>query len=45
MASNYNTRPLIPEVMVKGDNFSVIRNRVTVDDMLARESLPAWLID
>jgi diaminopimelate decarboxylase len=45
MASNYNTRPLIPEVMVKGVNFSVIRDRVTVDEMLARESLPAWLVD
>ena len=44
MASTYNTRPLVPEVMVKGSDFSVIRNRFTVDDMLAGESLPAWLI-
>ena len=45
MASTYNTRPLIPEVMVKGDKFSVIRNRVSVDDMLAQETLPVWLND
>jgi diaminopimelate decarboxylase len=45
MASTYNARPLVPEVMVKGADFSVIRNRVTVDDMLARERLPVWLND
>ena len=45
MASTYNTRPLVPEVMVNGAVFSVIRDRVAVDDMLARESLPDWLND
>ncbi len=45
MASTYNTRPLVPEVMVSGANFSVIRDRISVDDMLARESFPEWLID
>ena len=45
MASSYNTRPLVPEVLVNADGFSVIRERVTVDDMLSREQLPDWLGD
>lgn len=45
MASTYNARPLVPEVMVNGADFSVIRDRVSVDDMLARESLPEWFSD
>jgi len=43
MASVYNTRPLVPEVMVNGADVLVIRERITVDDMLAREILPDWL--
>lgn len=45
MASSYNTRPLVPEVMVRGDAHALIRERITVDDMLARESLPEWLAE
>ncbi|HEX9702953.1 MAG TPA: diaminopimelate decarboxylase [Rhodospirillales bacterium] len=43
MASAYNTRPLVPEVLVCDQSFAVIRERISVDDMLARESLPPWL--
>lgn len=43
MASNYNTRPRAVEVMVKGDQFSVIKERETVDQLLAGEKLPDWL--
>ena len=43
MASTYNTRPLVPEVMVSGSEFAVVRDRISVDDMLSRESLPRWL--
>jgi diaminopimelate decarboxylase len=43
MASEYNTRPLIPEVLVKDDHFAVIRARPTFDEMLARDTLPPWL--
>ena len=43
MASEYNTRPLIPEVLVNGDQFAVIRERPTYAEMLARDTLPAWL--
>ncbi len=43
MASEYNTRPLVPEVLVNGDRFAVIRPRPTVESILARESVPDWL--
>jgi diaminopimelate decarboxylase len=43
MASEYNTRPLIPEVLVKGDHFAVIRPRPTFDEILKRDTLPPWL--
>ncbi len=42
-ASEYNSRPLVPEVLVKGDQFAVIRRRPTVDEMLARDTMPPWL--
>ncbi|CUX80182.1 MAG: diaminopimelate decarboxylase LysA [Roseibaca calidilacus] len=45
MASEYNTRPLIPEVLVDGDQFAVIRARPTFDEILARDTLPPWLAD
>jgi diaminopimelate decarboxylase len=38
MASNYNRRPLPPEVLVENDRWRVIRRRQTVDDMLSLES-------
>lgn len=43
MASEYNTRPLIPEVLVSGDQFAVIRARPTFDEILARDTIPQWL--
>lgn len=43
MSSEYNTRPLIPEVLVKGDHFAVIRARPTFDEMLSRDTIPEWL--
>jgi len=43
MASEYNSRPLVPEVLVKGDAFAVVRARPTYDEMLAREPLAPWL--
>ncbi len=42
-ASQYNTRPLIPEVLVKGDKYEIIRERPTVDEILKTERLPEWL--
>ena len=43
MASEYNSRPLVPEVLVSGDHFAVIRARPTYEEMLARDSIPEWL--
>lgn len=43
MASEYNSRPLIPEILVKGDHFAVIRARPTFDEMLSRDNIPTWL--
>ncbi|WP_068877389.1 MULTISPECIES: diaminopimelate decarboxylase [unclassified Phenylobacterium] len=43
MASEYNSRLLVPEVLVKGDDFAVVRPRPTYDDMLARERSAPWL--
>jgi diaminopimelate decarboxylase len=43
MASEYNSRPLVPEVLVRGDKFAVVRPRPTYDEMLARETAPDWL--
>lgn len=43
MSSEYNTRPLIPEVLVKGDQFAVIRPRPTYDEIINRDTIPEWL--
>jgi diaminopimelate decarboxylase len=44
MASSYNTRPLVPEVLVDGNRFAVTRRRPTYEEMLAAETLPDWLL-
>jgi diaminopimelate decarboxylase len=43
MASEYNSRALIPEVLVHGDQFAVIRRRPTFDEMINRDTIPEWL--
>ena len=43
MASEYNTRPMIPEVLVHGDQFAVIRKRPSFDEMIKRDIIPEWL--
>ncbi|MEM7439270.1 MAG: diaminopimelate decarboxylase [Pseudomonadota bacterium] len=43
MASEYNSRPLIPEVLVNEHQFAVIRPRPTFDEMLNRDKLPEWM--
>ncbi|MBF0130570.1 MAG: diaminopimelate decarboxylase [Alphaproteobacteria bacterium] len=42
MSSDYNARPLVPEILVKGDAFAIVRRRPTYEEMLAREILPDW---
>jgi diaminopimelate decarboxylase len=43
MASNYCSRPKSAEVMVKGDQFSVVRRRQTYEDLTADETVPPFL--
>ncbi|MEL7182192.1 MAG: diaminopimelate decarboxylase, partial [Pseudomonadota bacterium] len=43
MASEYNSRPLVPEILVHGDHFAVIRQRPTFDEMISRDTIPEWL--
>ncbi len=42
-ASTYNSRLLVPEVLVNGGDYCVTRPRPTYEDMLAAERLPGWL--
>jgi len=42
-SSTYNTRRLIPEVMVRGDQYAVIRPRPSYDELLGQDTLPQWL--
>ena len=42
MAGEYNSRPLAPEVLVRGDRWAVTRPRPTYEEMLARETVPEW---
>ncbi len=42
MSSTYNTRPLIPEVLVKGENFAIIRQRINEEALIKQETMPDW---
>ena len=42
-SGNYNTRPLVPEVLVKDDQYAVVRPRVDVDALIAMDRLAPWL--
>jgi diaminopimelate decarboxylase len=42
-ACTYNTRPLIPEVMVSGDRFAVVRPRIEVAELIGRDRMPEWM--
>ncbi len=43
MASNYNTRPMPPEILVDGARHALIRPRQTYEDLLGPEAMPEWL--
>jgi diaminopimelate decarboxylase len=43
-AGTYNSRPLVPEILVKANRYSVVRPRQTYDDMIGRDRLAAWQI-
>ncbi|GGE51161.1 diaminopimelate decarboxylase [Agaricicola taiwanensis] len=42
-ASTYNTRPLVPEVLVRGHDLAVIRKRPSVEETIALDEVPGWL--
>jgi diaminopimelate decarboxylase len=43
LSSTYNTRPLVPEVIVRGKDFGLVRPRVEAEAILALDRLPPWL--
>ena len=43
MSSNYNSRPRVPEVLVRGNEYYVVRERETYSDLVRGEKLPRWL--
>lgn len=43
MSSTYNTRALVPEVLVKGDNYAVVRPRLGPEALIAQDRVPTWL--
>lgn len=43
MSSTYNSRPLVPEVLVSEDRFSVIRKRQSLEELLSLDDMPSWL--
>ncbi len=43
MASNYNSRPRVPEILVKGKEIHVIRERESLADLVRGETIPAFL--
>ncbi|MGE4409214.1 MAG: diaminopimelate decarboxylase [Sphingobium sp.] len=45
MASTYNSRALVPEVMVDGDKFAVVADRIAPEAIIAAERVPDWLQD
>ncbi len=45
MASNYNSRPRVPEVLVRKDQFYVVRERESYEDLIRGESIPAFLLE
>ncbi|MDA2919536.1 diaminopimelate decarboxylase [Desulfobacterota bacterium AH_259_B03_O07] len=43
MSSNYNSRPRVPEVMVKGEEFFIVRERETIEDLIRGENIPDFI--
>jgi diaminopimelate decarboxylase len=42
-SSTYNTRALVPEVLVKDDQYAVVRPRLEVDELIAMDRQAPWL--
>ena len=42
-AGTYNSRALVPEVLVNGQEWALVRPRLEVDQLIALDRMPAWL--
>jgi diaminopimelate decarboxylase len=42
-AGTYNTRPLIPEVLVRASEWALVRPRLEADQLISLDKLPPWL--
>jgi len=42
-ANTYNTRPLVPEALVCGADYAVVRPRPSYEDLIGLDRVPAWL--
>ena len=45
MASTYNSRALVPEVLVSGDRYAVVADRILPETIMGAERVPDWLAD
>ena len=45
MASTYNSRPLVPEVLVDGDRYAIVADRIPAERLMDAERVPEWLTD
>jgi diaminopimelate decarboxylase len=45
MSSTYNSRLLVPEVLVLGGEFAVVRQRPSYQDLLSQDAIPQWLAE
>ena len=43
MSSSYNTRLLVPEVLVQGEEFAIVRRRPSYEELLGQDRIPPWL--
>ena len=44
MSSTYNSRPIIPEIMVYKKHFGIVRNKENVIKQIAKEKIPNWIL-
>lgn len=43
LSSSYNARPLVPEILVDGDRYEIVRRRPSFEEMVGLEKVPEWL--
>ena len=42
LSSEYNTRPLVPEIMVYNKRYEIVRSRPTYEEIFDKEAIPNW---